>query len=116
MDNPYRARMARPRVACDHSEVFGTLEGNRETARRLEVAVLGSDDGDDLQVFVRQLCEVSFDSARIANVSLRVIHEADKGLAVGMSPVACSINNQLLTDLFFSESCPSHFGLYHELL
>src|ERR1700682_5917009 len=32
--------MARPRVARDHAEVFGAVEGNGKTARRLEVAVL----------------------------------------------------------------------------
>jgi len=36
----HRARMARPRVAGHDAEVSGAVEGNRKTARRLEVAVL----------------------------------------------------------------------------
>jgi hypothetical protein len=38
-----RARMARPRVACDDAEIPRTLEGNREAARSHETAVLNQD-------------------------------------------------------------------------
>jgi type I site-specific restriction endonuclease len=41
----HRAGLVRPRVACDHPEIFRTLEGDRKAARRAQAAVLGLTKG-----------------------------------------------------------------------
>ena len=71
---------------------------------------------DHFQSVTGQLCHVPFDTAGVLHKSCGVIHKTNQSFTLGVLPIFCRIDDQLLRHFFRRQSLACHLCFYDDFV